>query len=109
MKSKAVSACYVTVDGTDFRIEEPTPFDGKCYSHKFKAAGLRYGIGVTFNGGLLVWFRGPYLAGEFSHVRMFHDSMKNSLKEGEYIIADLGYTDERCIKPGDSSVPRELH
>jgi hypothetical protein len=34
------SKCHVSVDGTDFRIHEPSPFSPRWYSHKFKGAGL---------------------------------------------------------------------
>ena len=34
--------CKITVDGTDFRIQEPAMFDPKWYSHKFRGPGLRY-------------------------------------------------------------------
>lgn len=40
------SICKVTVDGTDFLINEPTPFNKKWCSHKFKHAALRYEIGI---------------------------------------------------------------
>jgi len=33
-------SCAVSVDGTDFRIQEPIPFDAKWFSHKFNGPGL---------------------------------------------------------------------
>ena len=44
--SLPVDNCWISLDGTDFRIQEPTPFDPKWFSHKFKGPGLRYEIGV---------------------------------------------------------------
>lgn len=35
---------YSSVDESDFRIFEPTPFSPKCHSHKFVGPGLRYEI-----------------------------------------------------------------
>lgn len=34
--------CHVSIDGTDFRIYEPTPFSPRWFSHKFKGPGLQY-------------------------------------------------------------------
>ena len=55
--------CKITVDGTDFRIQEPSPFDPKWYSHKFRGPGLRYEIGVCIKTGWIVWVNGPFPAG----------------------------------------------
>lgn len=49
---------YVSLDGTDFRIQEPYHPDGidpSYYSHKFKAAGLRYEVGLNIRTGDIVW------------------------------------------------------
>ena len=35
------SQCLVTVDGTDFRIKEPQPFDSKWLSEKFNGPGVK--------------------------------------------------------------------
>ena len=43
--------CKITVDGTDFRIQEPGPFNLKWYSHKLKWPGLHYEIGVCIKTG----------------------------------------------------------
>jgi hypothetical protein len=44
----------VTVDGTDFRIYEPTPFSPMWYSHKYKGPGLRYEVALSIRGGDIV-------------------------------------------------------
>ena len=36
-----------SVDGTDFRIQDPVPFSEKWYSYKFKGPGLRYEVGLS--------------------------------------------------------------
>jgi len=55
--------CLVTIDGTDFEILEPTPFDKQWYSHKFKGPGLCYEITVCIKTGWIVAFSGPFEAG----------------------------------------------
>ena len=31
--------CFISLDGTDFNIQEPSPFDPKWFSHKFEGPG----------------------------------------------------------------------
>ena len=57
--------CKITVDGTDFRIQEPIPFNPKWYSHKFKGPGLRYEVAICIKTGCIVWVIGPFPAGEW--------------------------------------------
>lgn len=44
----------VSVNGTDFSICEPWPFDTKLYSHKFKVPGVRYEVGVCIAPGNII-------------------------------------------------------
>jgi hypothetical protein len=46
--------CLVSVDGTDFQINEPTPFSKGYYSHKFNGPGLRYEIALNIMTGDIV-------------------------------------------------------
>ena len=38
-----------SVDCTDCRIHEPTPFESKWYGHKFHGTGVRYKIAIYTN------------------------------------------------------------
>lgn len=51
--------CLVSVDGTDFRIQQPSVFSKIWYSHKFKGPGLRYEVAVSILTGDIVWLHGP--------------------------------------------------
>jgi hypothetical protein len=73
----------VTVDGTDLQIYEPTPFSKKWYSHKFRAAGLRYEVAVCIQTGDIVWFHGPFPCGEWPDLKIFRDGLKKVLAPGE--------------------------
>ena len=86
--------CKVTVDGTDFRILEPSPFSKKWYSHKFRGPGLRYEVAVGIQSGHIVWTNGPFPAGT-PDIVIFRHSLKNVLTEGERVEADKGYRGER--------------
>ena len=87
------SICKVTVDGTDFLIDEPTPWSSKWCSHKFKHAGLRYEIGICIQTGWIVWVNGPYPAGQWPDLSISRDGLNQALKDGELFVADGGYRD----------------
>ena len=96
---KPIDGCYVSVDGTDFKIQEPTPFSRQWYSHKFKGAGLRYEIAVSFKTCEVVWATGPYPCGSFPDLRIFRLKLKHLLAQnGEKAIADKGYRDPLCVQ-----------
>ena len=81
----------ITVDGTDFRIREPTPFSPMWFSHKFKGAALCYEVGVSINGGGIVWVNGPYACGMWPDISIFCARLMGMLRPGEMVEADNGY------------------
>jgi len=87
----------ITLDGADFRIQEPYPFDPKWFSHKFKAAGVRYEVGVCILSGEIVWVNGPHPCGSWSDLRIARDRVLYELEDGEMIVADGGYNDRRMF------------
>jgi hypothetical protein len=89
------SICKVTLDGTDCRIQEPTPFNPRWYSHKFKGPGVRYEIGLCIQTGWIVWVHGPFMCGRFPDLRIAREKIIHKLKIGEKILADGGYRDGR--------------
>ena len=101
--------CLLTVDGTDFRIQEPWPFEEeynrKWCSHKFKAAGVRYELGISLRTGDICWFNGPYPAG-MSDITIFCRGLKHKLGVREKVVADFGYRGDKnkvCL-PDDKVV-----
>mmetsp|Transcript_13389 Transcript_13389/g.25135 ORF Transcript_13389/g.25135 Transcript_13389/m.25135 type:complete len:299 (-) Transcript_13389:59-955(-) len=81
----------ISVDGVDFRIKEPIPFDPKWYSHKFNGSGVRYEIALAIYSDNIVWFSGPYPCGEESDLHIFkHRGLQSLLK----------MANERCIADG---------
>jgi len=87
------SICKMTVGGTDFLIDEPTPFSSKWCSHKFNHAALRYEIGICIQTGWIVWVNGPYPAGQWPDLSISRDGLNQALKKGETFVADGGYAD----------------
>ena len=87
------SICVITVDGTDFLIDEPTPRSRRWCSQKFKHAALRYEIGICIQTGWIVWVNGPYPAGQWPDLSISRDGLNQALKKGEMFVADGGYAD----------------
>lgn len=83
-----------SVDGTDFRIEEPTPFDPKWYSHKFKGPGVRYEVVIGIHNKYIVSINGPYPCGAWPDLKIARHDLIKKLIPGERIEADNGYSGE---------------
>lgn len=82
--------CYVTVDGTDFSIGEPVPFDRRWKSHKSKGASVKYEVAISIYSGDIVWIYGPHI-GSKHDLSVFRESLVKMLDEGEMVEADAGY------------------
>ena len=87
----------ISIDGTDCRIQEQFPFDGKWYSHKFKGPALRYEVGVCMLTGFIVWVMGGFPAGAYPDLKIYRLGLKDILEDGEKVIADGGYKGEEAI------------
>ena len=83
----------VTVDGTDFPILEPTPFDSKWLSHKINGAGLRYEVCVNIQTGDIVWICGPFPPGAWPDIVTLRYRILYHLLPNEMLSADGGYCD----------------
>lgn len=100
--------CFCSLDGVDFKIREPVPFSRLWYGHKFKAAGLRYEIGLNIRNGSMVWVNGGYPCGEYPDLKLARESYVLSVNHGEKTIADKGYNDQNFfIIPNNANT--ELH
>lgn len=49
--------------------------------------------------GEIVWIHGPFPAGSFPGLKIFRLALKDSLEEGEMLIADKVYRDISCVTP----------
>lgn len=93
----------VTVDGTDFRIEDPFPKDPGWYTRKFNGPGVRYEVGVCIGTGDIVAFNGPFMPGVNQDISIFRYKMKNMLEPEEKVVADKGYRgDLKVLTPLDA-------
>ena len=82
--------CSISVDGTDFKTQEPYPFNRKWMSHKNKGAGLKYEVAISIYSGDIVWIYGPH-RGSKHDLSIFRENLMNRLEEGEMVEADKGY------------------
>jgi len=87
------SICRVTVDGVDFSMYEPSPFNPKWLSHKFNGPGLRYEIGICIQTSWVVWINGPFPPSDYPDISIARDGINDELDPGEKYLADGGYAD----------------
>ena len=83
----------VSVDGTDFRMWEPSPFSPRWFSHKFNGPALRYEVGLNIRTGDIVWIHGPFPAGEWPDLRISRYGIVHHLLPGEMLLGDGGFAD----------------
>ena len=86
--------CLVTVDGTDFEIQQPKPFSKIWYDYKHNSAGVRYEVAVSIIGGDIVWINSPYKSGSWPDIKIFRDGILHYLEADEHIEADDEYQGE---------------
>jgi len=85
------SPVKLTVDGTDCRSPEYSPFDPGRLSHKFLAAGFRYEVAIAVATGLICSINGPFPCGSWPDLRIARNHLHRILPRGEYYFADAGY------------------
>jgi len=85
--------CFTSLDGVDFKIAEPAPFSSAWCSHKLRAAGLRYEVGLNIRTGDMVWVNGGYPCGLYPDLKLARESYVFSVGVGERTLADKGYKD----------------
>ena len=85
------SRCKTVVDGTDFKIQEPRPFNKGWLTPKFNGPGLRYEVCTCIQTGWIVWISGPFPCGEWSDLKIALDELVYMLEGDERIVADEGY------------------
>lgn len=90
----AGQTAFCSIDGTDFRIKELTPFSKKWFSHKTHGPGLRYEIAICIRTGHIVWKHGGYSCGEYPDLKIVREAYVLSVDVGEKTLADLGYADQ---------------
>lgn len=86
--------CVLSVDGTDFRIQQPKIWSKGWFSHKFNGPGLRYEVGVSILNGDICWINGPYEPGDWPDIKIFRNSLMSHLDNNERVEADDGYVGE---------------
>ncbi|KAH9118088.1 hypothetical protein LEN26_012265 [Aphanomyces euteiches] len=86
---------FVSLDGTDFAIQEPKPFDKKRWSHKLNRAALRYEVGICIRTGCIVWVHGGKPAGEWPDRKLAQDAYVLAVQKDEMTLADKGYMNRR--------------
>lgn len=83
----------ITVDGTDFKTQEPHPFNRKWMSHKHNGAGLKCEVAMSVFSGNIVWVCGPH-RGSKHDLTTFREKIKGVLEQGEMAEGDKGCAGE---------------
>lgn len=88
-EDEAANLFFLTVDGTDCPINEPTPFNRNWMSHKFKGPAIKYEIGVSLEGDIS-WVSTPY-RGSVHDSTIFRRALRLAIPEGYCVIVDSAY------------------
>ena len=74
---------FLWVSADDVRICRPQNFDRKWCSLKFRAAALRYKVGISVSSGEIVWVIGPFPAGQYKYQAILNRKMQHDLLNNE--------------------------
>lgn len=107
LKSSEHLKMRVSLDGTDCKIREPQPFNKKWYSHKFKAPGIRYEIGISIIEGDIVWASGGLPCGEWTDLKIALDLYVHVAKN-EMTLADKGYRQKKYFKQPTNAMEKRI-
>ena len=85
--------CFISLDGTDSHIQEPTPFNPKLFSHKFEGPGVQYEVGICLQTGWIVWWNGAFPCGSYPDLDIVWQWLIDKLDDevGKAVLADGGY------------------
>ena len=87
--------CKLSLDCTDYLMDEPQPFSSKKFSQKFNHSALRYEIGVALYSSNIAWASGPHLPGVKNDLEIYRECLKHALVANkEMAYADGGYKGE---------------
>ena len=89
--------CFISVDGTDCPVFEPSPFNKEMYSHKLNGPGLKYEVAVCLKTGHIVWINGPFVA-SVNDGTIFREGLSGLLFDEEAVEVDGGYKGDDKMK-----------
>lgn len=103
----SMGSMHVSLDGTDFRIREPQPFNKKWFSHKHRGPGIRYEIGISIVEGDVVWASGGFPCGEWNDLAIAKDLYLHYARK-EKTLADKGYRLKPCFVQPSNAVEKRI-
>jgi hypothetical protein len=81
----------MTVNGIDFKINEPFPFHPMWFSLKFKSAGVRYEVAISINDGDIVHIYTPVPCSSCPNITNFLTCLMQKLLPDEMVEAENRY------------------
>ncbi|XP_037047178.1 uncharacterized protein LOC119081971 [Bradysia coprophila] len=94
-KSVGGQTAFCSLDSIDLKIRDQNPSSPKWYSHKLKAPGLRYEIGISIQTGHIVWKNTGYPCGDSSETALARESYTLCVEPGEKTFAKKSYRNEQ--------------
>ena len=79
-----------SLDGADFLIPEPWPFNTKWWSFKSNGPAVRYEIGLEVESGYIAWAYGGFPAGSNRDIDISRKRFVKKLQPNERAVADKG-------------------
>ncbi|KAG4076206.1 hypothetical protein HA402_014755 [Bradysia odoriphaga] len=103
-KSVTGQTAFCSLDSIDLKIIKQNPPNPKWYSHKLKAPGLRYEIGLSIQTGHIVWKNTGYPCGDSSEIALARESYTLCVEPGEKTFAKKAYRNKQFfILPNQSN------
>ena len=90
---------FLTVDGMDCPIQEPTPFSKTWFSHKFKGPAIKHEIAIDLNGNF-AWVSPPH-RGSANDKAIFDRELRQLIPAGCLVICDKGCDADDVLAPHD--------
>jgi hypothetical protein len=121
-KSKNLEIFCITIDGTDFKINEPKhktlPRDNGACSHKMQHAAAKYEIALAVHRPKCVHLAGPFFGGTHDLEMFRRGRLKEKLqalnvqirnfRRTKLAIVDRGYSSKRADEKNLFSVPNSM-
>lgn len=79
-------------------------YSSKWYSHKFSFPGLQHEVAWFITKANIVWVNGAFPCGSYLALWIFRKALKRKVFLEEFIVADGGYSDEKCLLVQNISV-----
>lgn len=105
-----ICTCFCSVDKTDCKIHNPTPFNSKWFLHKFCGPRVKCKVGISINTRNVVWVHGPFACETWPDINIFKQKLAAVILDDKEVVTDGAYQHVKCITPDNVGVSQKsLH